>query len=73
MKQQKEFNALKIKWGDFDIDLSLQFERKSFYQLIESATGSNINDMDDKKLRDICKEKGILLKDDAKFGQMLMN
>ncbi len=67
----ERINALKVKWGDFDIDLSLQFERKSFHQLIESATGSNINDMDDKKLREICKEKGIAVKDDAKFGQML--
>ena len=67
----ERIDALKVKWGDSDIDLSLQFERKSFYQLIESATGSNIEDMDDKKLRDICKEKGIAVQDDAKFGQML--
>ena len=67
----ERIDALKVKWGDSDIDLSLQFERKSFYQLIESATGSNIGDMDDKKLRDICKEKGIAVQDDAKFGQML--
>ncbi len=67
----ERLNALKVKWGDFDIDLSLQFERKSFHQLIESATGSNIDDMDDKKLRNICKDKGIAVKDDAKFGQML--
>ena len=67
----ERINALKVKWGDLDIDLSLKFERKSFHQLIESATGSNINEMDDKKLRDICKEKGIDVQDDAKFGQML--
>ena len=67
----ERISALKVKWGDFDIDLSLQFERKSFNQLIESATGYNINDMDDKKLRNICREKGITVKDDAKYGQML--
>ena len=67
----ERINALKVKWGDLDIDLSLKFERKSFHQLIESATGSNINEMDDKKLREICREKGITVRDDAKFGQML--
>ncbi len=67
----KSLNALKIKWGELDIDLSIEFDRKSFYELIESFTGHDINNADEKKLRHICKEKGILLKDDMKFGQIL--
>ena len=67
----EQVNALKIKWGDFEIDLSKKFERKSFYELIESVTGYSINDIDENKLRVICKEKNIEIQDDAKFGQML--
>ena len=66
-----KINALNIKWGDYKIDLSKKFERRSFYELIQSSIGHNINDIDEDELRILCKEKNIDIEDNAKFGQML--
>ena len=35
----KKIGGLIIKWGEYDIDLSKKFDKKTFFQLIEEATG----------------------------------
>ena len=39
----KKIGDLKIKWGDYNIDLSKKFDKKSFFQLIEEAIGTDFS------------------------------
>ena len=67
----KRIGELKIKWGEFDIDLSKKFEVKTFYGLLEDAIGSDISMMDENQLFEICKNNNIEIKKDSNIGQFL--
>ncbi len=67
----KKLNSLNLIWGDHKINLSNEFKRKKFFQLLKEATGYNIDSLDKKEIKKICKEKDISIEDDANYGQLL--
>ena len=46
----EQVDALKVKWGAHEIDLSKKFKRRSFLGLINEATGYDLKDFDNAKL-----------------------
>jgi lysyl-tRNA synthetase class 2 len=70
-KAAKRIGALKIKWGEFEIDLSKKFKKESFYGLLKEATGSEISNMNEKELFDICKKHNVEIQKNANIGQIL--
>lgn len=62
---------LKINWGKLKIDLSKKFEKKSFYALLEEATGVDIEKMDKSEMLTVCKDNNIEIEDNCNIGQML--
>ena len=42
----EQVDALKVKWGAHEIDLSKKFKRRSFLGLINEATGYDLKDFD---------------------------
>ena len=67
----EKIDAMNIDWGGMDIDLSKKFIRKPFFELLSEATGHDIADLDEKKLREICTEKEISIDDNFNLGQIL--
>ena len=67
----KKVGALDLEWVDSRIDLSKKFNRKSFIELLTEATGHDLQEFDEAKLRMICKEKDIDVEKDANLGQIL--
>jgi len=67
----KKIGELKIKWGEFDIDLSKKFENKTFYGLLEEAIGSDISMMNEDELFEICNDNNIKIQKDSNIGQLL--
>ena len=55
----ESIGKIKIDWGDIKIDLSKKFDRKPFLELLKDATGKDLLDADEKKLRLVCKENKI--------------
>ena len=62
---------LKINWGKLSIDLSKKFEKKSFYALLEKATGVDLEKMDKSEMLTVCKDNNIDIEDNCNIGQML--
>ena len=62
---------LKINWGKLSIDLSKKFEKKSFYALLEEATGVDLEKMDKSDLLTVCKDNNIDIEDNCNVSQML--
>jgi lysyl-tRNA synthetase class 2 len=62
---------LKINWGKLKIDLSKKFEKKSFYALLEKATGVDLEKMDKSEMLTVCKDNNIDIEDNCNVGQML--
>jgi lysyl-tRNA synthetase class 2 len=54
-----------------DINLSKNFERKSFLELLKEATGHNLGNVNEDQLRKVCKEKDVEVGDNDNYGQML--
>ena len=67
----KKVGALDLEWVDSRIDLSKKFNRRSFIELLTEATGHDLQEFDEAKLRMICKEKDIDVEKDANLGQIL--
>ncbi|MBI88954.1 MAG: lysine--tRNA ligase [Candidatus Marinimicrobia bacterium] len=67
----KKLDSFYLDWGDSKIDLTKKFHRKSFFELLSQATGHNLDDFDEKKIKLVCKENKIDMKDNANIGQML--
>ena len=67
----KSIGKLKINWGDIQIDLSKKFDKKPCFDLLKDATGKDILDADEKKLREICKQNKIELHNNENYGQLL--
>ena len=63
--------SLQIKWGEFEIDLSKKFKEETFYGLLKEATGSDISNMNERELFDVCKEHNVETQKNANIGQML--
>jgi lysyl-tRNA synthetase class 2 len=64
-------DALQLKWGDMDIDLSTPFERKPILELLKNVTGEDLTGVSSKKLNNICKANHIDVEDNDNYGQML--
>ena len=67
----KRIGGQKIKWGEFDIDLSKKFEEKTFYGLLKDAIGFDISMMDENELFEICNDNNIEIQKGLNIGQML--
>ena len=70
-KAAKRIGALKIKWGEFEIDLSKKFKEETFYGLLKEATGSDISNMNERELFDVCKKHNVETQKNTNIGQML--
>ena len=64
-------DALQLKWGDMDINLSTPFERKPILELLKNVTGEDLTEVSIKKLNNICKANHIDVEDNDNYGQML--
>ena len=67
----KKIDALEISFNNFQINLSKPFKKKKFSELLSDRLGINVNDISKNKLKQICKEKQIEVKQDANVGQIL--
>ena len=67
----KRIGGQKIKWGEFDIDLSKKFEEKTFYGLLKDAIGFDISMMDENELFEICNHNNIEIQKGLNIGQLL--
>ena len=63
--------ALQLKWGDMDIDLSKLFERRPILGLIKEATGEDLTEASVDKMKKVCKAHHIDVEANANYGQML--
>ena len=67
----EQVDALKVKWGAHEIDLSKKFKRRSFLGLINEATGYDLKDFDKKDILNVCNDNKIEIGSDLNEGQML--
>ena len=67
----KQVKALNVDWGGMNIDLSKNFKRKSFLELLEEVTGYDLVNIEQGLLKKICKENNIKVDVNANYGQML--
>ncbi len=64
-------NAIKTPFDKFGIDLNKPFKRKKFMELLSDKLGEDVNDINQDKLKRICKTKQICLTPNANIGQIL--
>ena len=67
----KSVGNMQVDWGDIKIDLSKKFDRKPFLELLKDATGEDLLEADEKKLRLVCKENKIEVSNKENYGQLL--
>ena len=67
----EKIGKTKLKWGKMDIDLSKPFKRFPILELLSEATGENLEDFSDKKLKDVCNSNNVDIDKNANYGQML--
>ena len=67
----EQVDALKLKWGEHEIDLTKRFKRKTFLGLIKEATGFDLKDLDKKEIRNVCIDNKIEIGSNLNEGQML--
>ena len=67
----KKVGSHNLQWGNNEIDLSKKFHRKPFLEILSEVTGHNLDEFDEEKISNICKEKGIELDENSNLGQML--
>ena len=67
----KSIGNMQVDWGDVKIDLSKKFDRKPFLELLKEATGEDLLEADEKKLRLVCKENNIETSNKENYGQLL--
>ena len=61
----------KITWGDMTIDLSKPFKRRPILELLKEATGEDLDDFSEKKLREVCNSNNVEIDRNYNYGQML--
>ena len=67
----KTIGGLKIKWGEFEIDLSQKFEKKSFYKLLKEATGIDLSKITKDEMLELCDANSIKIDKNSNIGQIL--
>ena len=67
----KCIGELKINWGKLKIDLTEKFEKKSFYDLLEEATGVDLTKTDKSEMLRVCKNHNVDVENNSNVGQML--
>ena len=67
----KSIGSMQVDWGDVKIDLSKKFDKKPFLELLKDATGEDLLEADEKKLRLVCKENNIETSNKENYGQLL--
>ena len=67
----KSIGNMQVDWGDVKIDLSKKFDKKPFLELLKDATGEDLLEADEKKLRLVCKENNIETSNKENYGQLL--
>ncbi|MBT3796266.1 MAG: lysine--tRNA ligase [Candidatus Marinimicrobia bacterium] len=67
----KTIGKTKIKLGEITIDLSKPFKRRPILDLLNEATGEDLTDFSEKKLRDICNSNNVDIDTNFNYGQML--
>ena len=67
----KDIGALKISLHDNEIDLNKPFKKRKFSELLSEKLGFDFNDISEKQLQVLCKEKGIEVNPNTNIGQML--
>ena len=67
----EEINALEFRLNDVEINLSKPFKKKKFSELVSQKLGIDVTSLDQKQLRNICKDNQINIKPDANTGQIL--
>ena len=61
----------KINWGDMTIDLSKPFKKRPILELLNEATGEDLADFSEEKLREVCKSNNVDIESNYNYGQML--
>lgn len=61
----------KINWGEMTIDLSKPFKKRPILELLNEATGEDLADFSEKKLREVCKSNNVDIESNYNYGQML--
>ena len=67
----KKIDALEVSFNNIEINLNKPFKKKTFSELLSDKLGTNVNDLSERKLKKICKEKGMQISQDANIGQIL--
>ena len=67
----KSIDALEINWGEMKIDLSKSFKRKPIFDLLNEATGEDLQNIGIDELKKICKANNIETEKSANYGQLL--
>ena len=70
-KVAESINSLHPTWGDLKIDLSKPFQRRPLLELLKDATGEDLTEASDQKMREVCKKNNIDVGANANYGQML--
>ena len=67
----EKIDAVKVDWGDYKIDLSKKFKRRTFLGLIYEVTGHDLKNFEEDRIRSICVENNIEIDSGANLGQIL--
>jgi len=67
----QNIGKIKITWGDMKIDLSKPFKRRPILELLKEATGEDLADFSEKKLREVCNSNNVEIDRNYNYGQML--
>ena len=67
----RKIGDLKIKWGEYDIDLSKKFAKKSFFQLIEEATDTDFAKLSNKEMLEVCRSHSVEIDKNSNTSQIL--
>ena len=70
-KVAESIDSLHPTWGDLKIDLSKPFQRRPLLELLKDATGEDLTEASNQKMREVCKKNNIDVGANANYGQML--
>ena len=67
----EDIGKTKINWGGMTIDLSKPFKKRPILELLNEATGEDLADFTENKLREVCKSNNVDIESNYNYGQML--